>query len=134
MKQQKNFPLNSSNPQKTFNCKYGFSGIRVKRIEIPFLSTRPTSEWVGLLTGLSLLITSKDPNGVEKSFPLTLSGQLTPYHQHPVFDFDFFAPEDNENNMQSLSPFYNLLEIKLINKQENDLSIIIYYEETPGIS
>lgn len=135
MKQQKFFILDSSNPQKTFTCKYGFSGLRIKRIQVPFLSTRPISEWLGLLNGLSVSFKSTATDGSTKSFPLVLSVELSPYHQHPVFDFDFFVPEDNENNMQSLSPFFNTLEIELINQQNNNnLTVIVYYDEYPIIS
>jgi hypothetical protein len=135
MKQIKKFTLDSSNPTKKFNCQFSFSGLRIKRITIPFLSSRPISEWAGLLNGLSVSFKSTATDGSTKIFPILLLGQLSPDHQHPVFDFDFFVPEDNDNNMQSLTPFFNLLEIELLNQQKNDnLSVIVFYEENPIIS
>lgn len=135
MKQTKSFTLDKSNLKKTYNCQYAFSGLRIKRIQIPFLSTRPISEWLGLLDGLSICFKSTATNGIEKKILIQLSGQLSPSHQHPIFDFDFFVPEDNENNMQALTPFFNILEIELVNKtKNNNLTVTIYYEEFPGIS
>ncbi len=136
MKQQFIFSLDSTNPKKTFNCKYGFSGLRIKRMQIPFLSTRPTSEWVSLLDGLQVHFKSTSTDGSINNFPLDLSSQLTPYHQHPIFELDLFVPKENENNMKSLSPFADLLEVKLVlNKQNsNNLIVVINCEEYPIVS
>ncbi len=135
MKQLKSFTLDISEPKKIFSCKYCFSGLRIKRIQIPFLSTRPISEWVGLMNGFQLSFKSTATDGSSNSFKLDLSGQLSPYHQHPIFDLDFFVPKENENNLQSLSPYFNSLEIELLNQlNNNNLNITVYFEEFAIIS
>ena len=91
MKQIKNFTLDSSNPIKKIKCQFSFSGLRIKRITIPFLSSRPISEWAGLLDGISVSFKSSATDGETKILPILFIGQLSPDHQHPVFDFDFFV-------------------------------------------
>jgi hypothetical protein len=134
MRQLKSITLDKTNLKKIFNCKYGFSGIRIKKIIIPTLSRIPISEWGGILSELSISFNSTATNGAVSKHPIYLIAYLSPFQSHPVFDFNFFEPEANEHNLQALSTFYNLLEIELTCPKESEMKVDVFYEEYPIIS
>jgi len=127
MNQFKKFTLSNTNSKKNFNCKWSFSGLKIKSIQVPTLSKIKESEWTGLLRELSIKITSISTDLSSHSYHLILL--LTEDQRHPIFVFDDFFPIHNNNNITSYLPFDNKVEFELINPQNVDLEIDIIYVE-----
>ncbi|WP_347051879.1 hypothetical protein [Flavobacterium olei] len=128
----KTFTLSPTRPKITFKCQHSFSGVKILKIDIPFLSDKPPHLWLGWINGVYLNFTSISTNGSVDSFaqPLTLINNQI----HPTFVVNFFFPTQNENNMQSLPPFCNQFEVLLVAPYNTkDFEVTVVYEEMPGV-
>ena len=131
MTQYKSISVEPSNPKVTFECKYPSSGIRIHQIHIPFLEKVQPNLWITYLKDACVKFTSISTDGSSESSSRTLL--VTPNQISPRFEFNFFVPTSNENN--SLSPFFNKLEIELIGpKMTKEFKTWIIYAETPEVT
>lgn len=132
MIQYKNISIEPSNPKVIFECKYSFSGIRVHQINIPFLGEVPQHLWITYLEGAYIKFSSTNTEGSSETSSIMLI--VSPNQIHPSFEFNFFVPKANEQNLSSLSPFFNRIEIELIApKMTKEFKIWIVYAEIPEV-
>lgn len=132
MSQFKTFTLNPTSPKIIFKCQHSFSGVKILKIDIPFLSYKPPHLWLNFINGVYLNFTSMSTNGSVDSFaqPLTLiNNQID-----PSFDVNFFFPTLNKNNMQSVPSFCNQFEVLLVAPYKTkDFEVTVVYEKMPGV-
>lgn len=128
----KTFILDPNNPKITFKCVHAFSGIKILKIEIPFLSDMPPNLWLGYLDGAYLNFISTSTNGA--TYSLAQNFSLLANQIHPIFEVNFFFPTQNENNMQSLPPFCNSFQVLLVAPgKTKEFKVNVVYEEIPEV-
>lgn len=133
MSQYKSFTLEPNNTKIKFKCQHAFSGVKILKIDIPFLSNMLPHLWLGYLNGAYLNFTSTCTDGTTDSFaqPFTILST----QNHPTFDVNFFFPTQNENKMQSLTPFCNEFEVALVAPgKTKEFKVTVTYEEMPEVT
>jgi hypothetical protein len=130
------FTLDKSNPKKEFTLKHSFTTLKITRIIITSHLGKRNDEWTRIMDKIIIdfksIITSTNR---QSSFVLPLIGKLTANHVNPVFDVDIEFPQENVNNLTSLAPFFDKIEIsgRFPKELDDSYSLTFIYQDAPGL-
>ena len=128
----------------SFNVKYEFSFIKIKKLILKSHLNLDNLYWVPILSDTNLIIrsikTEKTKDGkeiqtekIENKF--NLMQFLSPNHKFPMLDVSIELPTKNDRDYFNSFNFHNIIEVEVevLSKKMSDYEYLVYYEDTPGI-